>query len=116
MPGIDGIALMTRLMEADPLLEIFFTGNPTVGDARHGLKEGVFDELINPQKVENIATVIRSAAGRRDRREEQLRRARADQTLADRPDSVPPARRDPRLPPGPRRAAGKLLTARPGNS
>ncbi len=87
MPGMDGLTLLDRLREASPLTEvIILTGNPRVGDVRRGLKEGAFDYLIKPCKVEDLTRVIRSAWERWKKREEEVRRAAADSILSDRPD------------------------------
>jgi len=87
MPGMDGLTLLDRLKEADPFMEvIMLTGNPEVGDARRGLKEGAFDYLIKPQPVEALVKAIRAAWARRQAWEEEARRAEADRILRERPE------------------------------
>ena len=87
MPGMDGLALLDRLKEADPFMEvIMLTGNPEVGDARRGLKEGAFDYLTKPQPVEALVKAIRAAWARRQAWEEEARRAEADRILRERPE------------------------------
>jgi len=87
MPGMDGLTLLDRLHEEDPLLEVvILTGNPRVGDVRRGLKEGAFDYLIKPCKVEDLARTVRSAWERRRKKEEDARRASSDAILRERPD------------------------------
>jgi two-component system, NtrC family, response regulator HydG len=87
MPGMDGLTLLDRLKEADPFMEvIMLTGNPEVGDARRGLKEGAFDYLTKPQPVEALVKAIRAAWARRQAWEEEARRAEADRILRERPE------------------------------
>ncbi|MFH1764996.1 MAG: response regulator [Gemmatimonadota bacterium] len=87
MPGIDGLTLMARLMEEDPQLQvIILTGNPRVGDVRRGLKEGAFDYLTKPQKVEDLVRVIRSARKRKEELEEEGRQADINRILTERPE------------------------------
>ncbi len=87
MPGMDGLTLLDRLREEDPLLEvIILTGNPQVGDVRRSLKGGAFDYLMKPCKVEDLSRSIRSARERRREREEEARRASVDAVLRRQPD------------------------------
>lgn len=87
MPGMDGLTLLDRLKETDPFMEvIMLTGNPEVGDARRGLKEGAFDYLTKPQPVEALVKAIRAAWARRRAWEEEARRAEADRILRERPE------------------------------
>jgi DNA-binding NtrC family response regulator len=87
MPGMDGLTLLDRLREEDPLLEvIILTGNPRVGDVRRGLKQGAFDYLVKPCALEDLARAIRSARDRRSRREEEARISTTEAILATRPD------------------------------
>jgi two-component system, NtrC family, response regulator HydG len=76
MPGMDGLTLLERLKEADPFMEVvMLTGNPQVGDARQGLREGAFEYLPKPQPLEDLANVIRAAWARRRAWEEEARRS-----------------------------------------
>jgi two-component system response regulator HydG len=85
MQGMDGLTLLNRLNEADPLLEvIFLTGNPHVGDVRRGLKEGAFDYLIKPQPVEALVDVISAAWERHRHRAEEKRRAEVEKIVTER--------------------------------
>jgi two-component system, NtrC family, response regulator HydG len=87
MPGMDGLTLLDRLKETDPFMEvIMLTGNPEVGDARRGLKEGAFDYLTKPQPVEALVKAIRAAWARRRAWEEEARQAEADRILRERPE------------------------------
>jgi FixJ family two-component response regulator len=78
---------MDRLMEEDPRLQvIILTGNPRLADVRRGLKEGAFDYLTKPQKVEELVRVIRSARKRKMEQEEEGRQANIDRILTERPE------------------------------
>jgi DNA-binding NtrC family response regulator len=87
MPGMDGLTLLDRLHEEDPLLEVvILTGNPRVGDVRRSLMGGAFDYLMKPCKVEELARAVRSAHERRKERVEEARRGSLDEVLRRRPD------------------------------
>ena len=87
MGGMDGLTLLKRLNEVDPLLEVvILTGNPQVGDVRQGLKEGAFDYLIKPQPVEALVEVISAAWDRHQARAEEKRRAEVERIVTDRPE------------------------------
>lgn len=87
MPGMDGLTLLDRLREEDPLLEVvILTGNPEVGDVRRSLKSGAFDYLMKPCKVEELVRSLRGAWARRKQREEELRKATMDEVLRRQPD------------------------------
>jgi DNA-binding NtrC family response regulator len=87
MPGMDGLTLLSRLKEVDPLLEvIILTGNPRLDDMHHALKTGAQDYLIKPQSVEDLLRVIRSAFHRRVIAEEENREEEINRILAERPD------------------------------
>jgi len=87
MPGMDGLTLLDRLHEIDPLLEvILLSGHSSVGDVRRGLKEGAFDYLTKPQRVEDLFDHIRAAWERRKRRRDEELRREAERVLEERPD------------------------------
>jgi len=87
MPGVDGMALLQRLREEDPLLEvIILTGKPRIRDARRSLKEGAFDYLTKPCNIEELVDAIRAAHERRRKREEEAREASVERILQDQPD------------------------------
>ena len=87
MGGMDGLTLLKRLNQVDPLLEVvILTGNPQVGDVRQGLKEGAFDYLIKPQPVEALVDVISAAWERRQARAEERRREDVERIVTDRPE------------------------------
>lgn len=87
MEGMDGLTLLARLNERDPFLEtIILTGNPQVGDARRGLKEGAFDYLIKPQSVESLVEVITAAWVRQKERRETAQREDVERIVSKRPE------------------------------
>lgn len=87
MPGMHGLTLLERLKAEDPRLEvILLTGNPSVADARRGLKSGAFDYLVKPQPVEDlVSTIARAWKGRLTLEEEGTREV-VERVLAERPD------------------------------
>jgi DNA-binding NtrC family response regulator len=87
MPDMDGLTLLRWLREVDPRLEVIvLTGHPSVDDVRRGLQEGAFDYLTKPQRVEDVVSRVQAAYARRAAREEENRRAEADQILSRHPD------------------------------
>jgi len=87
LPGMDGLSLLDRMRERDPLIEvIILTGNPLVGDVRRGLRQGAFDYLVKPCAVEELTGVIRAARDRRNSTEEEARRSIAEAAVSARPD------------------------------
>lgn len=87
MPSMDGLALLDRLREIDPLLEvIILSGRPSVDDVRRGLREGAFDYLTKPQRVEDLYHHIHAAWERRERRREEELRRETERIFEERPD------------------------------
>ncbi len=87
MQGMDGLTLLGRLHELDPpLAVVILTGNPQVGDARRGLKEGAFDYLVKPQPVEALVDVIMAAWEHQRARREEARSAEVDRIVSERPE------------------------------
>ncbi len=87
MPGIDGIDVMKRLRNdpASPAI-IVLTGKATVETAVDAMKNGAFDYLTKPYKLEELIIVINRAYEDRRLRQENLilhkeltRRERPDQ-------------------------------------
>jgi len=62
MPGIDGISLMKRLKE-DPVAPVIIvlTGRATVETAVEAMKNGAYDYLTKPYKLEELIIVINRA-------------------------------------------------------
>lgn len=87
MPDMDGLNLLNRLRKNDPLLEVIvLTGHPAVDDARRGLKQGAFDYLTKPQRVEDLLLHVRSAADRRHQRLQERQQAEIDRIVSQQPD------------------------------
>jgi two-component system response regulator HydG len=87
MPDIDGLTLLRRLRKIDPLLEaIILTGHPSVPDVRRGVREGAFDYLTKPQRVEDLLDRIRAAAQRHEQRKEERRQKEVEGILSNHPD------------------------------
>ncbi len=89
MPGMDGLSLMKRLKEegaAPPI--IVLTGKATVETAVEAMKNGAYDYLTKPYKLDELVIVIERAAafGRLSVKsrllEQELVRAGADHRLA----------------------------------
>lgn len=87
MPGMNGLTLLERLREEDPLLEVVvLTGNPRVGDVRRGFQAGAYDYLVKPCSVEDLVRVVRAAGDRRLARSADMLHASAEEILRRRPD------------------------------
>ena len=66
MPGIGGLEVIRRIKEEQPNLQvILLTGHSSAQDAEKGMQLGAFDYLMKPVKIEELVTVLRSAAARR---------------------------------------------------
>ena len=62
MPGIGGIELMRKIKQVKPSTEvILFTGHGSRQEGEIGLKEGAFDYLIKPVKIEDLISKIEKA-------------------------------------------------------
>src|SRR5512146_3143485 len=59
MPGVDGISLMKKLKEDSgaPAI-IVLTGKATVGTAVEAMKNGAFDYLTKPYKLDELVIVV----------------------------------------------------------
>jgi len=87
MPDLDGLTVLNRLRASDPLLEVIvLTGHPAVDDVRRGLKEGAFDYLTKPQRVEDLLLHVRAAADRRRLRMQERQQAEIDRIVSRQPD------------------------------
>jgi len=83
MPGIDGIAVLERIRDSHPGIEvILFTGHASVESAVEGLKKGAFDYLVKPSTVEEIETKVGEALEKKKRKEEGMLRARLDRIIS----------------------------------
>jgi DNA-binding NtrC family response regulator len=87
MPGMDGLTLLERLREIDPLLQvIILSGHPSVSDVRRGLQEGAFDYLTKPQRVEDLFDRILEAWDRWKRCKKEKLRKEMERILEERPE------------------------------
>jgi DNA-binding NtrC family response regulator len=69
MPGIDGLAALALVQEADPTIEaILLTGHGSTSAAIDGMQRGLFDYLMKPVDIADLVERIRSAAAKRRRR------------------------------------------------
>ena len=84
MPGMDGVTLLSRLREIDPLLEVVIvTGQGTVESAVEAMRRGAFHYVTKPASLKELELVARRAmekalTARQNRiYREDLRRRRA---------------------------------------
>jgi len=84
MPGMDGVALLSRLKEIDPLLEVVIvTGQGSIESAVDAMRKGAFHYVTKPVRLKEIEMVARRSiektlVARQNRRfHEDLRRRRA---------------------------------------
>ena len=76
MPGEDGIAVLRKIKELKPLIEvIMLTGHATVETAIEGMKLGAFDFLIKPTETEELVEKINRAFDRKAEQDERIREA-----------------------------------------
>lgn len=62
MPGMNGLAVLGRLMELDPKPQvIMLTGGGTIQNAVESIKKGAYDFLTKPVKLDDLERVIRRA-------------------------------------------------------
>lgn len=66
MPGIDGLATLNLIKQADPTIEaILLTGHGSTSAAIEGMRRGLFDYLMKPVDIGELAQKVRKAAARR---------------------------------------------------
>ena len=76
MPGVDGIAVLRKIKELKPLIEvIMLTGHATIETAIEGMKLGAFDFLIKPTETEELVEKINRAFDRKAEQDERIREA-----------------------------------------
>src|SRR5258708_8281416 len=78
MPGLDGIALVREAMQIDPnVVCIMMTGQGTIQTAVDAMKEGAFDYVLKPFRLQTMLPVLTRAMNTRHLRLEnvQLREA-----------------------------------------
>jgi two-component system response regulator AtoC len=78
MPGIDGIATLTRLRERDPdVSAVFITAHGSVRSAVEAMRAGGFDYLLKPFDNDALLLTVQRALERRGLRQE-VKRLRSD--------------------------------------
>jgi len=82
MPGVDGIAVLRKIKELKPLIEvIMLTGHATVETAIEGMKLGAFDFLIKPTETEELVEKINRAFDRKAEQDERIREAEVERIM-----------------------------------
>jgi DNA-binding NtrC family response regulator len=77
MPGIDGMQVLTRALEADPdVVVIVITGHGTVESAVEAMRAGAFDYLLKPLPSNDVLRLAVERAAERHRLVEENRRLR----------------------------------------
>ncbi|MCD6375148.1 MAG: sigma-54-dependent Fis family transcriptional regulator [Deltaproteobacteria bacterium] len=62
MPGLDGIQLMDKILEEDPLVPvIFISGQSNIPLAVHAMKKGAYDFIEKPIDPERLVMMVRHA-------------------------------------------------------
>ncbi|APF19257.1 sigma-54-dependent transcriptional regulator [Caldithrix abyssi] len=65
MPGLDGIQLMDKIMEEDPLVPvIFISGQSNIPLAVHAMKKGAYDFIEKPIEPERLIMMLKHAIER----------------------------------------------------
>jgi len=73
MPGMDGIALVTGALQIDPhLIALMMTGQGTIQTAVDAMKEGAFDYVLKPFRLQTVLPVLTRAMNTRHIRLENL--------------------------------------------
>ena len=73
MPGMDGLDVLERIRETNPLVEvILLTGHGAVESAVEGMKRGAMDYLTKPCELRELTTKILEGAANRRRFESQI--------------------------------------------
>ncbi len=66
MPGIDGLATLSLIKQADATIEaILLTGHGSTSAAIEGMRRGLFDYLMKPVDIGELVQKVRLAAARR---------------------------------------------------
>src|SRR5579885_724254 len=66
MPGLGGLAVLERIKQRDPDIEVLIiTGNGCFESARQGLRHHAFDYLTKPFDAEHVRRVVQHAVDRR---------------------------------------------------
>lgn len=66
MPGVDGLATLSLIKQADATIEaILLTGHGSTSAAIEGMRRGLFDYLMKPVDIGELVQKIRLAAAKR---------------------------------------------------
>jgi DNA-binding NtrC family response regulator len=83
MPGgMDGIETLREIKKLQPLAEvILLTGHASVETSIEGMKQGAFDYLLKPIKLEELVTKMAQAFEKKDVHDQKIRSARIKELL-----------------------------------
>jgi DNA-binding NtrC family response regulator len=83
MPGgMDGIETLREIKKLQPLAEvILLTGHASVETSIEGMKQGAFDYLLKPIKLEELITKMAQAFEKKDSHDQKIRSARIKELL-----------------------------------
>ena len=83
MPGMDGLELQARLIQADPELTIvLMTAYASVETAVKAMKNGAYDYIVKPFDPDDLSLLVKRAAEHRSLRAENLRLKKSLETAA----------------------------------
>jgi len=73
MPGMDGLTVLHKAKEAEPLVEvIMLTGHASMEIAIRGMELGAFDYLMKPVEFEELLYKLEDAAKRKRHQESRI--------------------------------------------
>jgi DNA-binding NtrC family response regulator len=76
MPGTNGIDVLKTVKKLKPLTEVLMlTGHGTVETAIEGMRQGAFDFLLKPCKIDMLLEKISNACQRKSEQEERIQKA-----------------------------------------
>ena len=89
MPGgIDGIEALREIKKIQPLAEVvMLTGHASMETSIEGMKQGAFDYLLKPMKLENLLEKMTEAFENKSRQDKKIRDA-VTKDLKNKPDST----------------------------
>jgi DNA-binding NtrC family response regulator len=75
MPGMDGLATLRAIKQADDLIEVvMLTGHASIEVAVEGMELGAFDYLMKPMNIDDLLFKLQDAYKARQIREQKQRR------------------------------------------
>jgi DNA-binding NtrC family response regulator len=73
MPGMDGLTVLHKIKEADPLIEVvMLTGHASMEIAIRGMELGAFDYLMKPVEFEELLYKLEDASKRKKYHEDRI--------------------------------------------